>query len=286
MAKAKVINLIDHPEVDEAKFSGAMVDMRNESTEAHSRTVALANALGYADELSIGALEDGIRFWQRRTVDACLEVGKRLLLLKESTPHGQFGQRLEMLGVGYHTANRFMNAALKTSKSCKLQDLSKQVKQVSMFMELITQDDDVIERLAELDDVSRMAPSELRKALRDARAEVTAKEAVAKAKTQRIHELEEQVVYVQRRPMLKATKEKLKEFAGAEAECKGVISGVMRQALLTLQDDGADHRLRMAGALVTLEAEIRALRDEFGLPDLSGQEIPDWVQAAQTGEEG
>lgn len=286
MAKAKVITLPAHPEVDEEKFTGAMVDMRNETTETHQRTVALARELGYVDELSIGALEDGIRFWMRRTAEAGVELGKRLLLLKEATPHGEFSKRLELFGVHERAARRFMRAAVKSAKSDKLSVLAGKVKSLSLFMEIVSEDDDVIEAIANMDDVERMAPSELRKALRDARAEVEAKEAVSKGKTKRIHDLEEQVVYVKRRPMQEATKEKLKEFAGAEAECKGVLGGVMRQALLTLQDDGADHRLRMAGALVTLEAEIRALRDEFGLPDLSGQEIPDWVQAAQTGEEG
>ena len=48
----------------------------------------LARVLGYEGALSIGALEDGIRFYQRRCVESLLECGKRLLLLRELIPKG------------------------------------------------------------------------------------------------------------------------------------------------------------------------------------------------------
>jgi hypothetical protein len=60
--------------------------------------------MGYEGTLTVGALEDEIRFYQRRTVEAILETGKRLNVLKELTPHGEFQKRVEMLGFSGPTA--------------------------------------------------------------------------------------------------------------------------------------------------------------------------------------
>ena len=126
----------------------------------------LAKQIGYDGPLTVGGLEDGIRFYQRRTVETCLELGKRLLILKELSPHGQFEQRVELLGFAERTAQRFMQAAAKTAKSANLAVLSTQVKSVSAFLELITHDDDTLKGIAEMDDVDRLSVSELRERLR------------------------------------------------------------------------------------------------------------------------
>lgn len=137
-----------------------------QETQAKVRAIALS--VGYEGTLSVGALEDEIRFYQRRTVEAILETGKRLLVLKEMTPHGEFQQRVEMLGFTDRTARRFMQAAAKTAKSANLAVLSTQVKNGSAFLELVTHDDDTLESLKDMDDIDRMSASELRAALRQA----------------------------------------------------------------------------------------------------------------------
>lgn len=136
--------------------------------ETQAKVRAMALSVGYEGTLSVGALEDEIRFYQRRTVEAALETGKRLLVLKELTPHGEFTQRVEMLGFHIKSAQRFMQAALKTAKSDKLSFLSTQVKSASAFLELVTHDDDTLESLKDMDDIDRMSASELRAALRQA----------------------------------------------------------------------------------------------------------------------
>ena len=85
-------------------------------TQAQENVQALALQLGYDGALSVGALEDGIRFYQQRTAEACLELGKRLVLLKEASLHGEFKPRLELLGIEYTAATRFMAVATKFSK--------------------------------------------------------------------------------------------------------------------------------------------------------------------------
>ena len=164
-------------EVDAAAI-GHTMDAANQlatlAIEANDAAHAMAVQIGYQGAMTVGALEDEIRFYQRRTVEAILETGKRLLVLKELTAHGEFAQRVEMLGFARTTAFRFMQAAAKTAKSSKLEQLSTQVKSASAFLELVTHDDDVLENIAEMDDVEKMSASQLRAALREAREEKSA----------------------------------------------------------------------------------------------------------------
>lgn len=143
------------------------------------KIAAMAQELGYQGALTVGTLEDEIRFYQRRTVEAILETGKRLLLLREVTGHGNssqigtdFDKRVELLGFSRSTAYRFMQAAAKTAKSSKLELLSTQVKNASAFLELVTHDDDVLENLQEMDDIDRLSASQLRERLRQSEQDV------------------------------------------------------------------------------------------------------------------
>lgn len=170
----------DHPrqgEGDPAFTPGvrqALVCIRPPASDAdvldearHSQVTALALQMGYDGPVTIGALEDGIRFYQRRTVEACLELGKRLLLLKEVSQIGkEFESRLELLGFSKSNAYRFMQAAAKTAKSANLTLLATQVKSVSAFLELITHDEDSIAEIAEMDDIDCLSATELKNRLR------------------------------------------------------------------------------------------------------------------------
>lgn len=145
------------------------IENAQDAMAVESRDIAaLAHELGYEGALTVGTIEDEIRFYQRRTVEALLECGKRLLLLKKIAPHGEFRQRVEMLGFSYQTAARFMQAAAKTAKSLNLRDLSAQVKNASAFLELVTHDDDALESIKDMDDIDRMSASQLREKLRQA----------------------------------------------------------------------------------------------------------------------
>ncbi len=154
---------------------------------------ALATEIGYEGSLTIGALEDEIRFYQRRTIEACLELGKRLLVLKELTQHGEFEQRVEMLGFSNRSARRFMQAAAKTSKSANLAVLSGQVKSASVFLELVTHDEDVLEDLKNIDDIDRMSVSEVKALARSLRGDIEAKDAVLEQTHKKLTSLQVQL---------------------------------------------------------------------------------------------
>lgn len=173
------------------------------SEHAHKLGV-LATQFGYEGSLTVGALEDEIRFYQRRTVEACLELGKRLILLKEMTPHGEFRQRTDMLNINERAARRFMSAALKFSKTDNLTVLKAAGNQ-SKLLELLVLDDEEIKELSEggsvnditLDDIDRMTSSELRKKLRDMKLDTEAKEQLLQKKDQKINELDSKLTKLQ-----------------------------------------------------------------------------------------
>ncbi len=256
---------------------------------------ALATQLGYDGHLTVGTLEDEIRFFQRRTVEAIVETGKRLLLLKKMTGHGNscqigansdFDTRVELLGFSRRTAYRFMAAAQKTSKSAKLAHLTIQTKNGSAFLELITHDDDVIENLAAMDKFECMSASQVRAAARELVAEKEATDKLLENKNKQIDKLS--------RHIAKATPDQVllelqKEATGFTNESLTCVQGQLRQAFMAIKTHGdgtADHTLFMAGLLGQVQAEVAALRDEFNLPDISrardqelAAEMAQWMPA-------
>lgn len=139
-----------------------------------NQLIALAKDLGYTGELSPGALEDGIRSAMRRTIEDVLELGARLLLLKEATGHGEFSKRIELLGLSSRMCQKFMSATQKFSKANSKAVLNVVGTQTKL-LELLVLDDEEIEAIANgesigdlnLDEIECMSVSELKAALRD-----------------------------------------------------------------------------------------------------------------------
>lgn len=238
--------------------------------QQNERVTALAHQIGYEGSLTVGTLEDEIRFYQRRTVEAILETGKRLLLLKELTPHGEFTARAELLGFSERTARRFMQAASKTAKSAILAVLSKQAKNGLAFLELVTHDDDELQALDGMDDVDRMSASQLRTTLRESRQEKEAVDKLVQTKNKQIDKLQ----LVQVLPADEKFDELMKAAASITRDALGAIRGGVRQALLAIKAHGednnnADNSVVMAGLLGQLQADVNTLREEFNLPDVS-----------------
>ena len=180
------------------------MDIENETTElaisSHAQKVGgLAASLGYEGALTLGAIEDEIRFYQQRTVEACMELGKRLLIMKEMTPHGEFEKRIEILGFSPRMARKFMSAVLKFSNRNSNTVLTV-TKSQTKLLELVVLDDDELDVIEQggsigdvnLDSIETMSVRELKKALRDAKSDIEAKEQVIKTKDQKANELLEE----------------------------------------------------------------------------------------------
>ena len=114
------------------------------------------------------------QFYLQQSADAMLKAGKRLILLKEHEPHGEFIQALEQIGIAPRAAQKMMQAAVKFSggKRPTLAGLGK-----TKLLELMVEDEQELESLAEggtlagltLDEIECMSSKELRTALRKER---------------------------------------------------------------------------------------------------------------------
>lgn len=228
-------------------------------TQVHTNTVLVAEQYGYQGELTIGALEDRIRFYQRRTVDDILELGKCLLVMKEMCPHGEFNQRVELLGFNKRTAQKFMQATLKFKG--EFNSLLSKVDSQTKLLELVTLDDDDLEALnngesianINLDDIERMSTTELKKALKEARAESTAKEELLLGKDRKINELDSKLS-VRKQP---------DQFKQMQIEMEQHIHDELAQATASLMT-----------AVSQFNAKIDTLReqaDENHLPHLNNK---------------
>lgn len=183
-----------------AEASTALNTLGVVQRQAADNALALATEFAYQGELTEAALEDEIRLYQRRSAEACLELGKRLLLLKELTPHGQFMSRVEALGIQDRMARRFMTAALKFSKSDFKSVLNAAGSQTKL-LELTMLDDDEITVLSdggsvrgvELDTIRSMGVTQLRQALRERDEKIAAKDRVAENTSAKILELQEAI---------------------------------------------------------------------------------------------
>lgn len=226
------------------------MDIEEQTTELaiseHAQKLGvLATQFGYEGSLTVGALEDEIRFYQRRTVEASLELGKRLILLKEMTPHGEFKQRTEMLNINERAAQRFMSAAFKFTKSDNL-SLLKAAGNQSKLLELLVLDDEEIKELNEggsvnditLDDIDRMTSSELRKKLREMKADNEAKDQILQKKDQKINELDAKVTKLQSPVEIKKRAESEEQaLEKAALETLSTASITLLNALMRYQNE-------------------------------------------------
>ena len=283
----------DMPEILPAR--AVQIEAAQDALAVQSATAqALATQLGYDGSLTVGALEDGIRFYQQRTAEACIELGKRLLLLKETCAHGDFKPRLELLGIEYTAASRFMAVAAKFSKVATSQ-LLKLASSQGKVIELLVLDSEEIAELAEggtvrgmaADDVANMGVRELRAALREARAEVQANLTLLDKRNSTIDKLERDCERIKKLPADKDLADLQKKATGVMNDALGAVRGGLRQALMALNDHPTGGQtLFMAGLLGQVQADLSALREEFNLPDVSNAaqaqlaaEVAEWSKA-------
>lgn len=156
----------------------AMLDSAREAM-ANSETVArqFGDGVPY-DRLRV---VNEARFYMQQSADAMLELGKRLIQLKENEPHGTFSDIVENeLNIAPAVARRMMQASVKflgngvpgDPKRSALSVLGK-----TKLYELMVLDDDELDALADggtvaglqQDDIDRMTSRELRAALRNQR---------------------------------------------------------------------------------------------------------------------
>jgi len=279
--------VVEQPAVSD-KAAQQIATLQEETVKQYDRALALAGELGYQGAVTVDALEGEIRFYQRRTVEAILETGKRLLVLKELTPHGEFYGRVEALGFSTRTAQRFMQAATKTTKSATVAHLSKEMKSAKAFLELVTHDDDAdLEALAKLDAIDRMSATQVRQALREAKAEREAMQQVLDKKNQKLDtmqaELEKAIGKRQRVPPDTLRVELSQAVSGAALGAEQAVKVALHDAIAALFDHhrshGGDAKPLAAGCVMQVQQALNDVRDAFELPSLVDY-VPDWLAGA------
>lgn len=246
---------------------------------------AVALRLGYqlpADSTSADLIQRDIVANMRRSVEACLEVGKGLAVLKEACGHGEFLQRLDNLNIETRVAQRFMASARRFSNAASTPLLTSIGNQTKLF-EMLVLDDEQVEELAltgqtgelALDDVATMSVKELRAALRKEKKEKKRLEQV----NQELQQEAQRVKYEDPDQRVQAI---VGEATSHMRTTLGMIDGQLRSALLGLTEDGmGDNRTLAAGLVGQLQKALITLRDELNLPDVVGDGKPEWQQWAE-----
>ncbi|HAU5654011.1 TPA: DUF3102 domain-containing protein [Citrobacter freundii] len=236
------------------------------------------------------------RFYMAQSAEAMLEAGKRLIILKENEPHGDFVFIVEeQLGMHVRAAQRMMKASLKylspklESKATTLSLLGK-----AKLFELVAEDDEDLAELADggtvagltLDDVDRMSVRELRQSLREARETNAAQQRVLADKNEKIDTLSTKLEKKSRIQLPKPDEEVKKlraEVTGLAVEAESAIAVRLSSAFETLCAYCAENTIDtpkdfMAGLVCELESAARNLRSTFDLPDEpTGNVAPAWL---------
>lgn len=237
------------------------------------------------------------RFYMAQSAEAMLEAGKRLVILKENEPHGDFINILENdLGLEPRVARRMMQASVKflgngdqNSKRTALTVLGK-----TKLYELMVLDDEELDALADggtvagatLDDIDRMTSRELKAALREARETNAAQQRVLVDKNEKIDSLSTKLEKKSRIQPPKPDEEVKKlraEVTGLAVEAESAIAVRLSSAFETLCAYCAENTIDtpkdfMAGLVCELESAARNLRSTFDLPDEpTGNVAPAWL---------
>lgn len=292
--------LIEDPALDQAKINGAMTALREQGMaeslavqERDSAVRAVALQLGYqlpADCTDPDLIQRDISANMRRSVEACLEVGKGLRVLKEACGHGNFIARLEVLNIDRKVAAKFMQAAAKFSNVSSTRHLTAIGNQTKLF-EMLVLDDEQIEELdatgqtgtLALDRIATMSVKELRAAVRESVAEKAATEKLLAHKNAKIDEYSRQIERATPDDVLAGLHRELSDIM---SEAVVAVQGQLRQGFVAVtrhhESHGGDSRQVLSGYVAQLQQHLHALRDEFmlesGVSDADG--IPAWQKWA------
>ncbi|HDW3810928.1 TPA: DUF3102 domain-containing protein [Klebsiella pneumoniae] len=230
------------------------------------------------------------KFYMAQSAEAMLEAGKRILILKENEPYGDFTEIvLDQLGlqpriaqIMAKTAFKFLSPSLG-SKAKTFSHLDR-----SKLYELMLEDDEDLAELAEggtiagltLDDVDRMSVRELRKALREKRDEYDVKCRVVAQKDAELNEMKEQKFRnIPADEEISQLRTSLQLMADSLVrETMGAITSGFERLDRDYDERGVPHAGFMAGLLLDFEREIQCLRTRFDLPETREPEVPEWVK--------
>ncbi|MGE8577714.1 MAG: DUF3102 domain-containing protein [Burkholderia contaminans] len=288
------------------------VVVTDEQTPGLPAMAEAANALAARSAIVAEQFGDGLpyernrvvneaRFYMAQSAEAMLEAGKRLILLKENEPHGEFVVIVEnALGIHERAAQRMMKAAVKyLSPALQTKATALSVLGKTKLFELVAEDDDDLAALADggtvagmtLDDIDRMTSRELRAALREAHENADAQSRLLSDKNSKIDELAAKLNKQKRVKPVAPDEEGVeirKETSAIAFEAESIIRGNLRSAFETLVQHTEAHSMPhddfMAGVLGQIQLSLNQLRSEFDVKAAAdGEDVPEWLRDTAAG---
>ncbi len=264
-------------------MTGPKLSVATDSARAvATQALNTMNHLGYDAPYDRERLIQEMRFYMDRSARTLLEMGRRLLVIKENEPHGEFLSILkDRIGVPARTAQRMMQVTAKYLLNPKLNDKLPQLERLGWTKLLATVsacDDDLIVLVEggtlaghTFDDIECMTSNELRIALREAREE-------GEAKT---HLLADIGATKANRATAEIADDRfnewLREATSIGGEAVSILRGRLRQALAALHGQDAERATPFASVLVShVVADCRALIAEFDLDEIGQNDETSW----------
>ncbi len=228
------------------------------------------------------------RFFMATSAEAMFELGKRLIVIKENEPYGDFKQIItERLGIPYRTAARFMAVSLRLvgmpdSKVPALALLGK-----TKLFDLLDEPAEDVEALVDggkvadldLDNMQRMSSRELKAALVESRKKAAAKDAVIAKKDQKLNELTEAEERRRSGSASEREQTQLDDVRNAGLAAEMAVRQLLAAAAGVVDEPATDAAAVAANQAVEFVAQVLAgLINERGLSvDLAEMVTPHWL---------
>lgn len=255
----------------------------------------VATMMGYDLGYNRDRIVQEARFYMGTAGEAMLEAGKRLVLLKEYEPHGEFIRIVEeQLGIPARTAQQMMQAAVKYLShpviAANAQTFALLGK--SKMIELMTLDSDMLVELTEggsvaglkLDDMDRMSVREMKEMLRELRADSLAKDGLLASKSSLIDKLQTKKAKLRPPTPDEAGAQLRRETSDWVHNVEGIIRGSLRDGIEQLGQHALEHDTNHEEFISGLMAQLQhALADVAGellikaAPD--GDPTPEWMKS-------
>lgn len=211
-------------------------------TAVSARSTEIADRFGDGEPYERKRVVSEARFYMGQSAEAMLELGKRLIQLKENEPHGDFIEIItERLGIAERSGRRMMEAAAKyLSPALAAKRSSVTVLGRSKLFDLMSEADSDIAELAEggtlagktLDEMASMTRRELQAALQDERKKNAAKDKVIQSKSSKLDKLEEELAAREAAPLEEAEELQLTDLRNRTLGAETAL-----QQLLVLVDE-------------------------------------------------
>lgn len=199
MARPKLDNVIDMPTNNDSQAEEAQREAEVRSAELALVVRDFGNGIPFSEVV----YKDKIRNHLNRSAEELLEAGKALYVSYEhiSTTHqgerGAWGRFLNEVGLDERLARRMIQAAKKFCRP-EVRPVVQAAGNKTKMIELLVMEDDELSKIAQgaedalitLDEIDRMSASELRKALREARADGEANKKVLEDKNHKLDKLQ------------------------------------------------------------------------------------------------